>query len=53
MLAFGLGTWPSMLLLGHFAQQLRQGLNRPWVRQCAGMGLLGFALWQGYHALYT
>lgn len=53
MLAFGLGTWPSMLLLGHFAQQLRQGLNRPWVRQYAGMGLLGFALWQGYHALYT
>lgn len=49
MLAFGIGTLPNLLVMGHFAQQLRQWQQRPWVRLCSGWGIVAFGffgLWR-------
>ena len=60
MLAFGLGTLPSLLAVGAAATRLRTWVRRPWVRRATGFvvlatgafGLanattLGGRLWQG------
>jgi sulfite exporter TauE/SafE len=45
MLAFGLGTLPAMLATGLFAQQLRQQLQRKWIRVIAGLLIIAFGLY--------
>jgi sulfite exporter TauE/SafE len=45
MLAFGLGTLPAMLATGIFAQQLRQQLQRKWVRVIAGLLIITFGVY--------
>lgn len=44
MLAFGIGTLPNLLLMGHFAQQLHEWQQRAWVRSVAGWGIVTFGL---------
>ncbi|WP_028449017.1 sulfite exporter TauE/SafE family protein [Chitinibacter tainanensis] len=51
MLAFGLGTLPNLLLMGLFARQLQQGLQKPWVRPLCGGLIVAMALWQLYTLL--
>lgn len=51
MLAFGLGTLPSMLTSSVFASQLRRGLNLLGARRLSGAVLLGFGIWLGWAAL--
>lgn len=53
MLAFGLGTLPTLLAMGMAAVGLKQFLQKSWVRQGSGMlvlafGLLGLVRW-GMH----
>ena len=43
MLSFGLGTLPNLLLMGVFASTLSQFIQQPWVRQTAGIMIMGFA----------
>ncbi|WP_022956854.1 sulfite exporter TauE/SafE family protein [Perlucidibaca piscinae] len=45
MLAFGLGTLPTLLLTGAAASQLRHVLQRPGTRQTAGLLVILFGLW--------
>jgi sulfite exporter TauE/SafE len=45
MLAFGLGTLPAMLATGLFAQQLRQQLQRKWLRVIAGLLIIAFGVY--------
>jgi hypothetical protein len=45
MLAFGLGTLPNLLGMAFFAQQLQPFMQRPWVRQGAGLMVAGFGVW--------
>lgn len=45
MLAFGLGTLPFLLLTGTLAAEVRQVLQRPGVRQGAGLLVIVFGLW--------
>ncbi len=45
MLAFGLGTLPTLLLTGTAAGQVRHLLQRPGTRQSAGMLVILFGLW--------
>lgn len=45
MLAFGLGTLPTLLVTGTLAGQLRQWLQRRNVRRLAGLMVIVFGLW--------
>jgi sulfite exporter TauE/SafE len=45
MLAFGLGTLPMLLLTGTLAARLRQQLQKPQLRQLAGLLVMAFGLW--------
>jgi sulfite exporter TauE/SafE len=45
MMAFGMGTLPFLLLTGTLAAQVRQILQRPGVRQSAGLAVIAFGLW--------
>jgi len=51
MLSFGLGTLPNLLLMGVFATSLNQFIKQAWVRQVAGMMIMGFALVMFYRGL--
>lgn len=42
MLAFGAGTLPMLLLMGTLAQKLQAFSRNPWVRNIAGLILIGF-----------
>jgi len=44
MLAFGLGTLPTLLALGVAAARLKSFLQNPWVRRISGLLVLGFGL---------
>ena len=46
MLAFGLGTLPTLLLIGHFAAELRAWLQQRWLRWTLGMLLVAYGLVQ-------
>ena len=46
MLAFGLGTLPTLLLVGHFSAQLRQWLQQKWLRWTLGGVLVVYGLMQ-------
>lgn len=45
MLAFGLGTLPTLLLTGTAAGQIKRLLQRPATRQTAGLLIILFGLW--------
>lgn len=45
MLAFGLGTLPTLLVTGTASAQLRRLLQRPATRQTAGVLVILFGLW--------
>ncbi len=45
MLAFGLGTLPTLMATGTAAGQLRRLLQRPGTRQTAGLLVILFGLW--------
>lgn len=45
MLAFGLGTLPTLLITGTAAAQLKRLLQHPGTRQSAGVLMLLFGLW--------
>ncbi|OWY39931.1 hypothetical protein CEK28_04090 [Xenophilus sp. AP218F] len=45
MLAFGLGTLPNLLLMGAFAETLRQWAQKRPVRLAAGLGVAGMGLY--------
>lgn len=44
MLAFGLGTLPTLLAMGLTAVQLKQFLQNKWVRRASGLLVIGFGL---------
>lgn len=46
MLMFGLGTLPTLLLIGHFAAQLRAWLQQVWLRWLLGGTLVVYGLMQ-------
>jgi sulfite exporter TauE/SafE len=46
MLAFGLGTLPTLLLIGHFSAQLRLWLQQKWLRWTLGGLLVIYGLMQ-------
>lgn len=46
MLAFGLGTLPTLLVTGSLARQLTALLRQTLWRQLSALLLLGFAIWQ-------
>jgi sulfite exporter TauE/SafE len=49
LLAFGLGTLPTLLGIGMLAGAAARLAGQPWIRQLAGAMVLGFglyALWQ-------
>ena len=50
MLAFGVGTLPTLLLAGLLAVRLNETLSRPIVRIAAGLSVLLFGLW-GFYSL--
>lgn len=52
MLAFGVGTLPTLLATGAFARRLQQGLKHPYTRTLAGLSLLLLAGWQMWHLLF-
>lgn len=45
MIAFGMGTLPFLLLTGTLAAEVRQVLQRPGVRQGAGLLVMAFGIW--------
>jgi sulfite exporter TauE/SafE len=45
MLAFGLGTLPSLLGMGLFARQIQPFMQRLWVRRAAGLTVSAFGVW--------
>ena len=45
MLFFGLGTLPSMLASGYFAQTLSKLIRQHWFRSSAGMMMITFGIW--------
>lgn len=51
MLAFGLGTLPTLLLTGSLAGRLRELLQQTRVRQLAGVLVMAFGLWTAIPAL--
>lgn len=44
LLSFGLGTLPNLLAMGAFALTLRALVQRTWLRQLAGVLIIGFGL---------
>lgn len=44
MLAFGLGTLPTLMAMGVAAARLKDFLQRPWVRRGAGLLVMAFGL---------
>ncbi len=44
MLAFGLGTLPTLLMMGLFGAQIRNWMQRPFVRLACGLMILSFGL---------
>ena len=46
MLIFGLGTLPTLLLIGHFAQNVKSILQNRWVRTGLGVFLVSYGLFQ-------
>jgi sulfite exporter TauE/SafE len=44
MLAFGLGTLPTLLTMGMAAVRLKTVLQNIWVRRASGLLVLGFGL---------
>jgi len=52
MLAFGLGTLPTLLVTGSLAGGLRRFMQAPATRQAAGAMVVGFGLWTGGMAWY-
>ncbi len=44
MLCFGLGTLPTLLLMGLSAVRLKQYLQMPWLRRTCGLVVAGFGL---------
>ena len=51
MLAFGLGTLPTLLLLGTLAGRLAAFVRKPWVRAAAGALVIAFGIAQLWRAL--
>lgn len=51
MLAFGLGTLPTLLVTGSLARQLTGLLRHPLWRQAAALSLVAFALWLAWPLL--
>lgn len=45
MLAFGAGTLPAVLLMGHMAQWVKKASQSSWLRSLAGVLIIGFGLW--------
>jgi len=45
LLAFGLGTLPSLLLMGWAAENLRSLTHNPWMRRLAGSLVAGLGVW--------
>jgi sulfite exporter TauE/SafE len=52
MLAFGLGTLPTVLVTGSLASGLRRFMQAPSTRRIAGATVVGFGLWTGGIAWY-
>jgi sulfite exporter TauE/SafE len=52
MLAFGLGTLPTLLAMGMTAVKLKVALQNVWVRRVSGLLVLGFGL-DGIFRLFT
>jgi sulfite exporter TauE/SafE len=52
MLAFGLGTLPTLLVTGSLAAGLRRFMQAPQTRQVAGAVVIGFGVWTAAMALY-
>ncbi|HXA46218.1 MAG TPA: sulfite exporter TauE/SafE family protein, partial [Burkholderiaceae bacterium] len=52
MLAFGLGTLPTLLAMGMFGAQLKEWMQRPIVRTIGGMIVLCFGLLGMVRATY-
>jgi sulfite exporter TauE/SafE len=52
MLAFGLGTLPTLLTIGMTAVKLKSTLQNIWVRRTSGLLVLGFGL-AGILRLFT
>ena len=52
MLAFGLGTFPTLLAMGMTAVKLKAALQNVWVRRTSGLLVLGFGL-AGILRLFT
>lgn len=46
MLAFALGTLPNLLAMGFFASQLKDFLQKRYIRLIAGLLVCAWALWQ-------
>ncbi|UIP29333.1 sulfite exporter TauE/SafE family protein [Photobacterium sp. TLY01] len=51
MLAFGLGTLPAMLLVGSFAETLKQWLSNQVVKKTSALLLLAYGIHTGYVAI--
>ncbi|GBG13683.1 uncharacterized protein NMK_1234 [Novimethylophilus kurashikiensis] len=51
MLAFGLGTLPTLLAMGMAAVKLKAWLQNVWVRRASGLLVLGFGLFGLLHLL--
>jgi len=45
MLAFGLGTLPTLLALGAAARGLQRLARRTWLRRVAGLAVIALALY--------
>lgn len=52
MLAFGLGTLPTLLAMGMAAVRLKTFLQNAWVRRASGLLVLGFGLLGLYRLLF-
>lgn len=56
MLAFGLGTLPSLLLMASLSTQLAQLVQNSWVRKASGLLIIGLgivALWMPIQSIIT
>jgi len=45
MLLFGAATLPTLISAGFFSAELDKLLQRPWVKRCAGLSLIGMAFY--------
>jgi len=53
MLAFGLGTLPNLLTMGLVAGGMARWSRKAWVRQGAGLMVIGFGLYTLWQAFYA